>query len=1685
MRNFIAGNLRQCRLFTKTWKGGVHGRGNLPTRGLSTNRGLSTTRGEEKYGHRLVSCEEGGSTPNEKQNQGGNLRANENTSHNDGHSTAHYDSRNDHPDATSTSDFIHVRKQRDFLQKIDEDDCAQQEHSTVRIFKQRDAEADSDFLPCNDKYNKLVTRYNEQKGLAKGGSKTKKSLRFGQNALPLQDEEKSLWEILKEKEDYLRNKKKLKNYQKELDHKMSREYQKVKKEEQYMHSTTGGESTGVRNRGGRRGPLFDAGSPPHDDIDRFLSGDEAYTNEIKSYDEIYTESALHGGEAKRRGATGKEGKEGKEDLEGEEDLENHSIGAQEDEAVQQDTNELNINKMIHEDLTQSTLSCDMNARYAELRRKKVVSEFLVDDLDAKGEANSAASGRDSLFVNEVEDITARRCIGEIASGGGYQLGKDRQKEDPCTATHNNQVGTQRPPSECTIEVTPAQDVERLSGQSLSTIIDGNIDNLIIQREIKKEKTAMGIMAVLYNNLHSCDNINLSSAIMKISKVMDSYQKESVTKNYMYLNVLKRINEKLSSFEMSNLVQIFYAFVKMEQFPYFFNDVINYMSVKLKEAEPKHVCSILYTLSNILVETNESRIFKMKVIDMVKSDMLTKSTNLHLNDVISLLTSLSKLKYKEVNTYYELSKRIEENVDQLNMKNVSNILWAFSHINYTSKLVKKLKKIVEKDIHKADHLDLVNIVYSLTKLNEYDEYLYMDIFYNAINVYLHHMSVKNLCILLWSYTYVNAHKPDLYINILTKLNENVKQISTKDIVSILTCLSRIQFSYKYKHLFSFLKNKVVKNLYAFTPLQITNVMYHSSFLEIYDHKFYYLLVQQIYQIRHLLYLENLTLILYALKNVCYLNVHHVDVFKLITHILQNVKRKYKLLCGEDCINIMLIINDLAKYAQQGYLVCASPPVGSTDREVPSPMVGPSFLIPPHGGTSSPKSYIDIFDENVNLTELPPSLMSNNEEEVYLPHISDLLYEQIKLRLHNFWQLSIKDVNNLLIIMRDKHMHDDVILNMIMRQIIPILSKSTNMEFLIFLSNITASRYMKFVALTHMSRRPKLIALFKKKINSITSGILNSYQWEEEADSYGSPLNGADSYGSPLNGANSYGPPLNGADSYGSPLNGADSFGSPLNGADASDPLNQRTLLTMRGEALGGDSIPSLGDDPIVQARESVKCNALQARGNINGIVHQSGENTNGSALQAGEAPNGVASKMESTPTGYISRSPSTVVDLNSCIALCYACFNIHYEDDNILKLYDLLEHMIVQEKRPISSFMLINFVYILALTNNKMALVRKLSQEYMHHRYASDLEKSPKERESLQSPLTICRDEQDGCDPSSMNQSLRTSQHHNTKTSFNLFYEENDKLRTYLQKGDEEACLLLLKLAYINTLINKYHYLYHLLSEISSYSDQIYTHEFIMLAKQVCYHVYNFVDFFSRDKEAKYLWNKVAPNVYINENHIYLDLDYEPSAVNMRITAVERDMNISTHRMENTAQVSEPQQNRKIAKSFDNNLNIAKFFYHVLNYNMDDVSIRNANCASSREERKKIKMFHFDHVICDILNFLNVQYKGSYTHENIYKVCCSFPYERHLIDLMSYEDVLYPSHRPLLSAELRQKQLALKGWTVHAINFRDLYNSVKDKNVICYIFNIVKKIKKDLKELPDDEKKLEEKNFWENLQYANI
>ncbi|CRG93793.1 conserved Plasmodium protein, unknown function [Plasmodium gallinaceum] len=1464
-------------------------------------------------------------------------------------------------------DDIYIQKQKDFVNKFEEENYDKEEYSTVRILNKN--ETSNDFLLNNEKYINFIEKYNYEK-MRNNKSPEKKNNRFSQNVL--ENDEKSLWEILKEKEDYLRNKKKLKAYQKDIDHKMSRESEKIKKEEKFIELDQNkkknreqlNSDTKIKNK--KKNNMKDI----HDDIDLFLKNDETYVNDIKSYDEIYEDSSKRISENNKN-----------EKLE-EENCSNNKINYEKDD--------LNINNIIQEDFKYHNIYDEINKYNNE--QKKLTSDILINDLNSPNNINSPNVVNNLLFVEETDHITAKRCLNNLSKENGLMKNDDINKKSESQKDAEIKKGdviknNSEMEGKNVIKVESSEIIKRLSGESLSTIIDGNIDNLIIQREIKKEKTVNGIISVVYNNLHNCDNINLSSALLKISKLIDSYQKQSIIKNYMYLCILKKIEENLSLFEISNLVQIFYAFVKIDHLPFFFNCIINLINEKINEIEAKHICSILYTLSNIIIETNESRNLKNKIIDIIKSNI---SMFVCLNDVICLLTALSKLKYKDVNTYYQLSKKIEENLDQLSMKNISNILWSFSNVNYTCKLVKKVKKIIEKNIHDSSYLDVINIIYSLTKLNEYDDYLYNDVFYNAINIYIHNMSIKNLCIILWSYTFANVDKPDLYINILTKINENMKHISSKDVVSILTCLSRIKFNYRYKHLFNHLKNKVIKNLYAFTPLQLTNVIYHSSFLDIYDHKYYYLLVQQIYQIRKLLYLENLTLILYSLKNIYYLNVKNLDVFKLISYILEQIKKKYKLLYGEDCINIMLIINDLMKYTNQGYLNF------SYISEYKN-MDNKYYLNTLNNENESyANNYVDIFNDNVNINQLN----IESEEEVYLPYINDLLYEQIKIRLNNFWQLSIKDVNNLLIILKNGNIYDDVIINMIMRQIIPILLKSSNIEFLIFLSNITANRNLKFIALTHLSRRPKLISVFKKKINSITQNILNNYGEDEN---------------------------------------------------DYSIYNNKQLINNSDKECDTSHNEKNKEEKRNIINNEELK-NSNNTYKDVEGIK----ENIN-NFLKIKYCNNEIVTNNSDIELNYDIKKRSKI-DINSCIALCYACFNIHYEDDNILKLYDVIEHMIIEEKKPINSFMLINFLYVLTLTNNKMDLVRKLSEEYMNHRYSYDIE---------QNNLNL------------YNEQHNDSRHEgneigNVKSvlSFNLFYDSNDKLSSYIQKGDEDISLLLLKLLYVNILLNKYNYLYHILSEICKYYDDIYSYEFIMLSKQVCYHIYNFSNFFCKNKDMHHIWNKVLDNVYINEENIYLDLNYEKTNVNLIDEKDNKTINFSLN-------------NKKICKSLDNNMNIAKFFYYILNYNIDDINNRNINYLTSKKEKKKIKMFHFDHIISDILNFLNIQYKGSYIHENIYKICCSFPYERHLIDLLLYEDVLFPSNRPLLSSELRQKQLALKGWTVHSLNFRDIYNSIKDKNIICYIFNICKKIKKDLNSFPNNEKIMEEKEFWENIKYANI
>ncbi|KAL8273943.1 hypothetical protein Esti_002122 [Eimeria stiedai] len=110
-------------------------------------------------------------------------------------------------------------------------------------------------------------------------------------------------------------------------------------------------------------------------------------------------------------------------------------------------------------------------------------------------------------------------------------------------------------------------------------------------------------------------------------------------------------------------------------------------------------------------------------------------------------------------------------------------------------------------------------------------------------------------------------------------------------------------------------------------------------------------------------------------------------------------------------------------------------------------------------------------------------------------------------------------------------------------------------------------------------------------------------------------------------------------------------------------------------------------------------------------------------------------------------------------------------------------------------------------------------------------------------------------------------------------------------------------------------------------------------------------------------------------------------------------------------------------------------------------------AGSKANRLRVKDYNFDAWLSEPLIQMRIPHKTIFVVKGIYRVSVAFPLEKHLIDVLTFQDLLAPSGKPTATAELRQRQLALLGWTVHSVHLRCLYTAVLDCNLRSFVAQI--------------------------------
>ncbi|AFZ81705.1 hypothetical protein BEWA_011230 [Theileria equi strain WA] len=111
-------------------------------------------------------------------------------------------------------------------------------------------------------------------------------------------------------------------------------------------------------------------------------------------------------------------------------------------------------------------------------------------------------------------------------------------------------------------------------------------------------------------------------------------------------------------------------------------------------------------------------------------------------------------------------------------------------------------------------------------------------------------------------------------------------------------------------------------------------------------------------------------------------------------------------------------------------------------------------------------------------------------------------------------------------------------------------------------------------------------------------------------------------------------------------------------------------------------------------------------------------------------------------------------------------------------------------------------------------------------------------------------------------------------------------------------------------------------------------------------------------------------------------------------------------------------------------------------------------AITKNNKRHVLEIDHESWISECLISMKIPHKAIHVVENVYRISVSFPVEKHLIDVITFKDMLAPDGKIRASALLRQRQLQYLGYGISSIKLPSLYQAIKEKTAKNLIAKVI-------------------------------
>ncbi|SIO73660.1 conserved Plasmodium protein, unknown function [Babesia microti strain RI] len=382
--------------------------------------------------------------------------------------------------------------------------------------------------------------------------------------------------------------------------------------------------------------------------------------------------------------------------------------------------------------------------------------------------------------------------------------------------------------------SPASVIKANTGMDPETWINMDISKLVIQQKLQKSRSSSDILEIYKENFTEINYVNAVTALHRIAKNSKNHERYTLSNDPTMNKLLDHIYSFIPQMDQQSITNTLWALTRLEIRPNWISNLFLKLIPLANKLTPSELSMSLYCVAKfnssskkrlVTNQINKSTAYTIKDTLLTISRQRIEEFKMPI-ELTCIATSFARLNVRDSHVFrYIADKSLQLfEMNKLDVEHICSLIWSFARVNIVNtSLLGHFCKFIEKNADKCALRDLVNLCWSLSKLNYTPNELFIYTMSPMLRTFIRDMNSRDVSIIAWSYSNAGIQDNELFKDLSLKIAANVNDLSAQDIAALINCFSHMSMNDKslFRSLFS--RAYILATGKHFTPVQIKTIL----------------------------------------------------------------------------------------------------------------------------------------------------------------------------------------------------------------------------------------------------------------------------------------------------------------------------------------------------------------------------------------------------------------------------------------------------------------------------------------------------------------------------------------------------------------------------------------------------------------------------------------------------------------------------------------------------------------------------------------------------------------------------------------------------------------------------------------------------------------------------------------------